>query len=198
MALPPSTPAPAPKLRPYRPFGTVVWVIRCTGAILASVSLLLGIAGIFAALHIAITSPDTENWIKILLVLAPLIGFGLLFLIGYSMYMVVDGLTLSYFVFVFSLLVAITFYQLLPVELPGNIADYIKSNLPSVQFGDWLDIAYRATFAVIAFFVFYAMIESYLHRAMGFDTPVRRSLRTKSGPKVDPFDKTSKSKDGTA
>jgi hypothetical protein len=197
MAASPSTPAPAPKLKPYRPYIAVVRLIRITGAVVASVSLLALIAGVFMAIHITISNPDTEGWIKGLLILAPIIVFGILFLLGYSMYMTVDGTTLSYFVFLFSLMVGIAFFQFLPIQLPASMENSIQTNLPSVHFGPWLGIAYRAAFALIAFFVFYAMIEGYLHRAMGFGVPVRRGIR-KSGPKADPFDKTSQSKGRTA
>jgi hypothetical protein len=145
MAASPSTPAPAPKLKPYRPYIAVVRLIRITGAVVASVSLLALIAGVFMAIHITISNPDTEGWIKGLLILAPIIVFGILFLLGYSMYMTVDGTTLSYFVFLFSLMVGIAFFQFLPIQLPASMENSIQTNLPSVHFGPWcLSCGFRA------------------------------------------------------
>jgi hypothetical protein len=90
------------------------------------------------------------------------------------MYQNVGQTTLSYFIFIFSVLVAITFYQFLPLHLPQNVTEYVGGHVPFLAHGNRLGIVYRVIFAAITFFIFYAMMEEFLLRVIEFKTPTRR------------------------
>jgi hypothetical protein len=178
-------PAAAPQQSPSHP--ALRWLIRGTGAIIAIPSAFFVAFALVMGVVFAFHHPENQSWFGIAIMLISVLFYGVIAKVGWDMWRKINPVSVANFTFIFSFLTASTLYHLLPLNLPKILANHVGDHAPFLAQGSEPGFSYRATFAFIAFVIFYRITKAYLLRVLELNPPASPQDSTPSVP-PDPYD----------